>query len=463
MARPYLAALVLAVAPLLVACPSPAGYRCAADEDCGPGRTCAADRTCQAAPDGASEPPADAPPRPIARMCVPGIELTGGDPCIETVCAREPACCAVSWDEGCVLAAEAACDLPCTQVAALGGYLGAGAGRLAGSTYQGLFSQGNDGWTYEVAWGDLDSDGVPDLAIAQEAVAGGPGVVILRGGGLAGSNLTLSPVAIGGDAVGSTIALAWRDFDNDDDLDLLAGGDGGAYLIEAEAGAYRAHRLTATPVTAVAWADSDGAAPWPLVLAYPGQPVDSDDVLVRHQLSGNRTIDAVSAGNTIATSQADDLVWCDVTNDGRRDLLVGQFSRVRLLPATASGFGPPQVLAVEGTRIACGDLDGDGDNDLVAGRYGLAPQVVENAGGVTGDPRWSGTTTLLTRGIDLGDLDQDGDLDVVLAAESPGAAPLMILRNGGTPGPAWFTVEPGPDWNGASRDAKGVDLGPLPR
>ena len=82
-----------------------------------------------------------------------------------------------------------------------------------------------------------------------------------------------------------------------------------------------------------------------------------------------------------------------------------------------------QVLSagtdVEG--IAAGDLDGDGDLDLVAARPGSGASVFLNGGALS----FVESAQRLGRGrsVVLGDVDRDGDLDVVIGSDDgePGA------------------------------------------
>ena len=130
----------------------------------------------------------------------------------------------------------------------------------------------------------------------------------------------------------------------------------------------------------------------------------------------------------------------DVDGDGDLDVVAGndgQANRLYLNNGTANPFN-----GVTGTDItadahntialALGDVDGDGDLDVVAGNQNQANRLYLNNG--TADPFNGVTGTDITAdlhatfAIALGDVDGDGDLDVV--AGNNGQVSRLYLNNG---------------------------------
>jgi uncharacterized protein (DUF2141 family) len=158
----------------------------------------------------------------------------------------------------------------------------------------------------------------------------------------------------------------------------------------------------------------------------------------------------------------------DGNGDGHPDLFVGSSgSNVSLY--TSKGTGKlldvwkevDNVLqarrlapSLERLVIASGDVDGDGDLDLIIGDRNGGLLWVENTGNAKA-PRWRvkqenllGGTPLRNSAPVLADIDGDGDLDLIVGGAE---GKLWLLRNGGT--------AKGPRWNVDSTAFAGVEVG----
>jgi len=258
-------------------------------------------------------------------------------------------------------------------------------------------SAATDFWIASAAPADVDADGDLDLLIAGYFVVypdtSGQGSVedrltLYRNDGAAGSEWALTPVAV--DAAGNYFTaadLAWGDYDNDGDPDVVV----------AAAGATKLYR-------------NDAGTLVPTATDLPAYYEDSD----------------------FSTLDLRSVSWADFDNDGDLDLL---------LPSTAGEFEylPTAILRNDGagagdawtfTDIGAGlppasnavsawaDMEGDGDLDLMLGNIGVfAPNFLDT---YRND---AGTFALVDSGLahirygmaDWGDADNDGDLDVVYA------------------------------------------------
>ncbi len=351
---------------------------------------------------------------------------------------------------------------PFLRVKALGGSLTLGAG---GPTVSGSFvfdestrngfgpgvtlDAGATGATTSVALGDVDKDGDLDL------------VVGVNGG--SASNLYLNTLGTFGPAIGlgtaPTRAVALVDLDNDGFLDLVLGNDPTTSVrlnAKGVGSAWAGFSSTVTTVTttalrALAAGDVDGDGFADLVVAA---NAGSTLVLKNQGVSGTSVwlglTATVSLANTFATTS---VVLGDVDKDGDLDLIVGanaNDTRLYLNDGSTTPYATAIAIASAATTsLALGDVDGDGFLDLLVGNSGSASRLYRNKGYSTGtSPVWLGfdTTTPVdvgtgaTTAVALADVDGDGKLDAILGANG---ATTKLFVNKGSSSTAWLGFKAG--------------------
>jgi len=298
----------------------------------------------------------------------------------------------------------------------------------------------------DVAWGDYDNDGAPDLLLTGEDIFENRSTLLYRAeaGGLveAGSFVKLSKSE-----------AEWGDVDNDGDLDLALMGqsdqiaegrqqsltlvfrnDGQGGFADAGLG------LVGVNNGELAWADPDNDGD--LDLALNGS--DSEGTRqFRLYLNGGGTL--ADSGQQLPGLESADLAWGDFDRDGDTDLAaagIGENGVSAALYENQAG----QLVAradvvlpgIRGGDLAWGDYDNDQDLDLViAGHDGQAPilSIYENTIGRTApDSAFAAAQLPLLQGVDfcavtLADLEGDGDLDLFSAGRDATFAPSAAVND----------------------------------
>lgn len=278
--------------------------------------------------------------------------------------------------------------------------------RADGTFVEGGYETVSGGAPIDVESGDLDGDGDRDVVV----LTGSELRVRLNVDG------DLAEPAVWPTAITGTSDLELADVDGDSRLDAViasgqlqkvavhfgdgAGGFGAALVLDSG---------PALPRVAVADLDGDGTqdlvakGPTPRVAFQRGGASFAPFVAFTQPGAG---------GN--------DFVLADFDGDGDVDLATAGVSGITLVPNNGSGtFGTPSSLWSThiGVRIAKGDFDGDGREDLLFGAdvnsFGVHDgdyTLLNQGGGVFGPPtRLEGRVQRMR----VDDFDRDGDLDVL--------------------------------------------------
>ncbi|MEM8896697.1 MAG: FG-GAP-like repeat-containing protein [Bacteroidota bacterium] len=184
----------------------------------------------------------------------------------------------------------------------------------------------------------------------------------------------------------SEASMAWGDFDNDEDLDLvISGADGSAVQTR----------------------------------------------LYRNDLSVNNQFTLLSAN--LPGAKNGDIEWIDIENDGDLDLIITGESAIsapvtRILVNDGSSGGSfsliptPAVPQTINSSIAVGDINNDGAQDFVITGFsqnGRVSEVFLNRGG-SFTALNAGLTPIDEGTVALFDADKDGKLDILLSGNSDG-------------------------------------------
>ncbi len=274
------------------------------------------------------------------------------------------------------------------------------------------------GNAYQLVFGDLDGDSDVDMLVALEADGGYPGFIIYTNNG--SGNLTYnSTLANGYEA--SHLALA--DLDEDGDLDIIArlsdAIDSRIRTYENQGSLTFGLSSSNTISTGSKFdlANIDGDTDPDLVLA-----AEESGIITFINSAGSLTL-----GNTFTPLGSNfniaDVDFADIDGDGDMDVFASNgyespTANSYVFFNNGSGTFTDSGLNVEtGSNYGSflGDIDGDGDVDLISGGYISYPKmwVGDGAGNFAFD---HDIPTIVTEysSINVGDIDGDGDMDFVI-------------------------------------------------
>lgn len=280
------------------------------------------------------------------------------------------------------------------------------------------------------AWCDWNRDGRPDLALTGGFLLSSRGVRTYRN--ITVSSATLQNLNSPSPAPGFvTSNLAWGDYDNDGFPDLAVGGqiytqNGSSWDSVSAIKIFRNMQtgrlsdsgivLPAVATTGLAWGDvnNDGR----IDLAFTGYGDGARETKI-YLNGGSGTF--TDSGLTLPAPLGAALSLADMNNDGWLDLAIGNL--ILKNNGTAGTFTQVATLAVGYNSVhAWGDYDGDGLLDLAYGRindnYGgqrIYTTLYRNNGNFSFTEIDAGLKGIYDGSLAWADFDNDGRLDLALA------------------------------------------------
>lgn len=391
-----------------------------------------------------------------------------------------------------VALALAQLSLPSTGAAQWGGFVERGAERDTNRyTFEGA-AGANENY-YDGDMGDYDGDGRIDRAVISRyglLWGRGDGVFIpvstQRDGTVApNTSASLTGYLFGDEVRIGNDAVQWVDLDGDGDLDVVQGGNGEPFVVQMNRGGRFAvtQRLTASAVQIVTTdLERDGDADLVVASWFASGP---DDFTVFLN-DGSGTLSDVTAerGLALAGNEIIGVASGDLDRDGDFDLAIISRAANQLWIFSNDGSGrfsrrevdvPGRFRTTSGFDQGCnlGDIDGDGDLDIVVATsdyvgsstaVGHLVFVNDGSGRFTED---SGERFVVDIGVTgrligangkLMDVDYDGDLDFFAFTDLAGPPLNFQLYSNDGAGRFSYTREGVPTFGGARPTSVGADV-----
>ncbi|HNB51044.1 MAG TPA: VCBS repeat-containing protein, partial [Anaerolineales bacterium] len=290
----------------------------------------------------------------------------------------------------------------------------------------------NSDFTNQLAWGDYDQDGDLDLLTGNS----GENRLYQNDGNPTFPTLTeVDTLVCQTPASNTTQSIEWGDYDQDGDLDIAIGNSNNRNcVLQNNNGSFNLAWLSDVilDTRSVAFAGWEHNNEFSMYLAI-GNGSEPTNV---YRFEGGTfdlwwTETSVYATNVVA--------WGDYDNDGDPDLALGNFGQPNRLyrnDRDTLTFVQNLPNALNTRDLAWGDMNGDGYLDLAQGNgQSLGNADTARVYCSSGSPAftftqcWEAAEAVSTFSVSWGDFEGDGDLDLALSSEENGVT--RIYENDG--------------------------------
>jgi hypothetical protein len=277
-----------------------------------------------------------------------------------------------------------------------------------------------------VAWGDYDNDGDLDILLTGYSDAGRISKIFKNNGNNTFTEQT--EISLMGVSSG---AVAWGDYDNDGDLDILLTGDTGSNKYISKIYKNNGNNtfteqtgisLTGVVSSSIAWGDYDNDGDLDILMTgYAGSSIYISKI---YRNNGKNTF-TEQTGISLPGVSSGSVAWGDYDNDGDLDILLtgkavsGSISKIYKNNGnnTFTEQTGISLMGVSSGSVAWGDYDNDGDLDVLLTKSTFSKIYINNGNNTFTEQPGILLTGVSYSSVAWGDYDDDGDLDILLTGE----------------------------------------------
>ncbi len=287
-----------------------------------------------------------------------------------------------------------------------------------------------------IAWGDYDGDGDLDILLTGESISGRISKIYRNDGNGLFTDINAALIGV------TRGSVAWGDYDNDGDLDILLTGELNSKVYRNDGnGVFTQLGLPGVNLGSVAWGDYDKDGDLDILLTG---STESGGIFTVYRNDGNGVFTDINAGLTGVGGRS--VAWGDYDGDGDLDILLTGYSSTGPISKIYRNDGNglftdinAGLTGVFNSSVAWGDYDGDSDLDILitgctqdeSDCSGPISKVYRNDGNGVFTEINAGLPGVRYSSVAWGDYDKDGDLDILLTGSTESGGISKVYRNDG--------------------------------